>query len=442
MQHRSWFGWLLLGAFCAAVSCGGDGGSGNPPGFGAACTSNKECAAYSLLCGPDKTCVECLGDAVCKTGEACSGGLCKVPAECSRSRDCSGAQVCDEDAGVCVDCLTSTDCAEGQKCANHNCSNRPKCAFTSDCTNGLLCLIDPGVCVSCRTDDDCSTRRVCEDYECVVPEPVSSGGKSSGGSGGKSSTAGAGGKVTTAGTSTGGTLAGGSGGNGGKAGAGGTSGAGGMSGDAGSSGEGGVGGALDCGCLAGYDCTPDLRCVATNVIDDLLDCDDQILSIAGRQGKWLGEADVGIGFTHGFTDPGATWTDRTCAAWATGSELTADGPDTTFAWIGFGLNVDALDEPLAYDLSQYTGLQIQLETKSSTPTSVQVALTTTDGGHYQYTLTAINGSSYLRSAPFVSMVKMADSANVPLDLSKVSEIQFLALDPTAFAFAIHRVTLY
>ena len=437
MQHRSWFGWLLLGAFCAAVSCGGDGGSGNPPGFGAACTSNKECAAYSLLCGPDKTCVECLGDAACKTGEACSGGLCKVPVECSRSRDCSGAQVCDEDAGVCVECLTSTDCAEGQKCASHNCSNRPKCAFTSDCTNGLLCLIDPGVCVSCRTDDDCSTRRVCEDYECVVPEPVSSGGKSSGGSGGKSSTAGAGGKVTTAGTSTGGTLTGGSGGNGGKAGAGGTSGAGGMSGDAGSSGEGGVGGALDCGCLAGYDCTPDLRCVATNVIDDLLDCDKHILSIAGRTGDWAADADTGIAPYSGFMDPGGTFNDRTCAAWLIGGELTANDPDATFAFIGFQLN-----DALAYDLSQYTGLQIQLETMSSTPTSVQVVLKTTGGGYFQYTVGSSNGSSSSRMAPFAEMVMTDDSAEAELDLSTVNEIQFSVVNPRAFAFAIHRVTLY
>lgn len=436
MQRGSMFGWLLAGAFCAAVSCGGSHGGSTPAGFGVHCTTTTQCSAYELLCGADQTCVQCLGDAICDSGEVCSGGLCKVPVECTRSRDCSGGnQVCDEDAGICVDCLTSEDCAEGQKCSNHSCSNRPKCEFTSDCSGGLLCLLDPGVCVTCRNDDDCGTRRVCEDYECVVPEPVSTGGTSSGGktstggSGGKSSTGGVGGK-TTGGTSSGGTLAGGS------------AGVGGMSGSAGSISEGGVGGSNDCGCMSSEVCTPDLRCVAPTLIDDLLDCDDQILPIAGRNGNWAADADVGIDFTPGFTDPGATFSDRSCAAWMTGSELTVDNPDATFAFIGFRLNVDALDEALAYDLSPYTGLKITLETKSSTPTSLQVELKTTGGGLFQSTLSPINGSSNTRSVPFAQMEMMDDSLEDVLDLSTVNEIQFSVVNPKAFSFAIHRVTLY
>jgi hypothetical protein len=217
-----------------------------------------------------------------------------------------------------------------------------------------------------------------------------------------------------------------------------------MSGAAGSVGEGGAGGSGDdCGgCPLSQACTPDLRCVANTLIDDLLDCDDQILPIEGRQGDWAGDADVGIGFAHGFNDPGASWTDRTCAAWATGNELTVDDPDATFGFVGFRFNVDELDEGLAYDLRQYTGIQVQLETKAAIPTAVQVVLKTTDGGYFAYTLTPINGASYLRSAPFVSMVKMANSANVLLDLSKVFEVQFSVVEPSAFAFAIHRVALY
>ncbi|MES1184878.1 MAG: hypothetical protein ABUL60_13775 [Myxococcales bacterium] len=428
------FGWLLVGAFCAAVSCGGGHNSSTPQGFGVPCTAAKDCSTYDLLCGDDKTCVECVGDATCDSGKACSVGLCKVQEECSDSRDCSGQQVCDEEAGVCVDCLTSVDCAEGQKCANNSCSNRPKCEFTSDCSGGLLCLIDPGVCVTCRNDDDCGTRRVCEDYECVLPKPVSTGGSSNGGSGGKSGTAGAGGKAT-AGTSSGGTPAGGSA----TAGTAGTAGAGGT---AGSIGEGGAGGILDCGCSVGYECTPDLRCVAETVIDDLVDCDDQILSIAGRQGSWAADADVGIDFVDGFTDPGSSFGDRTCAAWLIGAEQTVGNPDATFAFIGFRLNVDALDEALAYDVSQYTGVQIQLETVSSVPTSVQVVLKTTGGGYFQYTVSPSNGGSALRFAPFSSMVPMDNSAEVLLDLTTVNEIQFSVVDPTGFAFAIHRVALY
>lgn len=434
MQQRSVFGWLLAGAFCAAVSCGGDGNnSAKPLGFGLPCSAAKDCASYDLLCGAEKKCVQCLGDAVCKSGEVCSAGLCKTQDECSDSRDCSGTQVCDEDAEVCVDCLTSKDCKTGQKCADNTCSDRPTCEFTSDCDDGLLCLVDPGVCVTCRDDDDCGTRRVCEDYECVVPEPVTSGGKSGtagsgSGGGGKASSAGSGGN-STAGTGVGGTSTSGTGGK---------AGAGGVSGSAGSIGEGGVGGSSDCGCPINQACTPDLRCVAPTLIDDLLDCDNEILPIAGRRGDWAAAADIGVNIMHGFTDPGSGWVDHTCAAWAAGGELTVNNPDTTFAFIGFRLNVDALDDGLAYDLSPYTGLQIQLESNST----VQVVLKTTGGGYFQYSLGPVAGGSYLRTAPFASMVKMNNSLENVLDLTTVFEVQFSVTTPKSFGLAIHRVAFY
>jgi hypothetical protein len=435
MLHRSAFGWLLASAFCASVSCGGGHNSAAPQGFGLPCKANKDCSTYSLLCGTEQKCVECLGDAICKTGEVCSAGLCTAEEECSDSRDCSGVQVCDEDAGVCVDCLTSLDCQAGQKCSSNTCSDRPTCQFTSDCDDGLVCLVKPGVCVTCRTDDDCGVKRVCEDYECVAPKPAGSGGSDSGGSasGGKSNAAGSGGKATAgaAGTFTGGVDAGGK------------AGVGGMSGSAGSIGEGGAGGGgVDCGCLVTQTCTPDVRCVAPTLIDDLFDCDNVILAIEGRKGNWAADADLGISMTYGFTDPGATWANRTCAAWASGSELTLNNPEATFAFIGFLLNADALDEGLAYDLSQYSGIQIALETKAATPTSVQVVLKTTGGGYFQYTLTPANGATYLRSAPFTSMSMMANSVEYVLDPSTINEIQFSVVNPKAFAFAIHNVSLY
>ena len=435
MQQRSAFGWLLAGAFCAAVSCGGDNNSAAPQGFGLPCNAAKDCASYDLLCGASKTCVACLGDAVCKDKEVCSAGLCKALDECSDSRDCSGVQVCDEDAGVCVDCVTSRDCDEGQKCDSNSCSDRPACEFTSDCDDGLLCLVDPGVCVSCREDEDCPTKRVCEDYECVVPEPVSTAGKSgTAGSGGKSSTAGSGGN-STAGTGIAGTS---TGGNGGRAGAGGMSGNAGTGGTPGAGGEGGAGGSVDCGCLVSQACTPDLRCVAPTLVDDLLDCDNEILPISGRNGTWAAAADTGINIMHGFTDPGSGWVDHSCAAWAAGGELTVNNPNATFAFIGFRLNVDAEDNGLAYDLSPYSGLQLQLESNST----VQVVLKTIGGGYFQYSLGPIASGSYLRSAPFSSMVKMNNSLETFLDLTTVYEIQFSVTTPKSFGLAIHRVTFY
>jgi len=307
-------------------------------------------------------------------------------------------------------------------------------------------LIDPGVCVSCRDDDDCSATRVCEDYECVVPKPTGDGGKSGSGgkagSGGKPGTAGSGGKSgaggsgggAVAGTGVGGTLTAGSGG---VAGAAGAAGAGGSA-----AGEGGAGGSEDCGCTADQTCTPDERCVPPTLIDDLWDCDDQILAIAGRKGNWSAYADVGIDFDHGFGDPGAGWTEHTCAAWAMGSELTIDDPNATLAFLGFRLNVDELDDGLAYDLSQYNGIQIQLETMSAIPTSLQVVVKTTGGGIFQVTLSPVDGALYARSAHFVSMTATVDSAEPTLDASTISEVNFAAADASAFAFAIHQVSLF
>jgi hypothetical protein len=425
MQHRSLIGWVLAAAFCASVSCGGgDGNSGLPQGYGLACTSDKDCTNYDLLCSPsDDKCVQCLGDSDCKSSEACQSGVCKTPQECEDSRDCSGDQVCNETAGACVDCLTSRDCNSGQLCSQNSCSDRPTCDYTSDCTDGLVCDGALNVCVTCRTDDDCGFKRVCEDSECVA-EPTGTGGTA--GAGGKS-TGGTGGKTATAGTNAGGSATGGRGGVGGTGGTGG-------------GGTGGSGGVDDCGgCPLGNVCTPDLRCVQSTLIDDLEDCDDQIIAIEGRSGGWAADADTGIDFAYGFDDPGSPNTDRTCAAWITGSELTLEDPNATFAFIGFRLNVDELDQGLAYDLSNYNGIRVKLESTST----VQVVLKTTGGGYFEVSpqLAPFAGSN-LRSAPFDSMVMMENSAETLLDLSTVYEIQFSVTDPTNFGLAVHRVELY
>jgi hypothetical protein len=440
MLHRALLGWLLVGGFCAAVSCGGGNGSDAPLGFGAACKSEADCDAYDLRCGLDGKCVECLTSSDCESGETCTGSLCKPTQECEASGDCSGSQVCDDDSGECVDCVTSSDCKSGQGCSDHVCFDRQVCDFTSDCDDGLVCDIQAGVCVVCRTDKDCGLHLVCEDNDCVRETVSGSGGKGGGGAGGKSGSGGGG--VSSSGSSNGGR--GGTSGGGGISGAG-TSGSGGISGSSGNGGtlsEAGAGGMLgeagmaatDCECLITQACTPDERCVLKGVVDDLFDCDDQILQIEGRSGPWAADADIGIELDSGISDPGPTWTDRTCAVWASGTEATLNDPDATFAFVGFLLNDGA-----AYPLGNYTGIQIKLEAPS---TSVQVVLKTTGGGYFQVTLAPLSGGSYLRTASFASMVKMANSAENLLNLSQVYEIQLSPTMPKSFRFAVHSVALY
>src|SRR5690348_13937929 len=123
MQHRALLGWMLVGAFCASASCGGNGsGSSAPQGFGLACGSDKDCAQYTLMCGDDETCVQCLIDTDCKSNQDCTAGLCKTPVPCESSKDCGADQVCNETAGVCVECNTNRDCSSGLLCTNHRCA--------------------------------------------------------------------------------------------------------------------------------------------------------------------------------------------------------------------------------------------------------------------------------------------------------------------------------
>lgn len=431
MTQRTLFGWTLVGAFCAVVSCGG--GDNGPKGFGVACTNDTTCEAYDLVCGDGK-CVQCLGDADCRSSEVCTAGLCKAQQECAGDGDCSGGQVCDDELGACVDCVTTDDCKTGQACMAHNCRDRPSCDFTSDCSDGLVCESDAHICVTCRDDRDCGLKRVCVEYECVA-ESSTSGGSGNGGSGG-SGGSGKAGSGNSGGTPSGGGAGGNAGTSSGGLGAigGGGSGGGGSGGTLNEAGTGGN----DCPCVGTEVCTPDERCVEPTLLDDLEDCDDEILAIEGRRGDWAADADTGVSLMYGFSNPGPGWTDNTCAAWATGGEISLDNPNTTFAFIGFRLNVDEFDEAHVYDLSGYSGLQIKLESSSS----VQVVLKTSGGGYFQVTLPPFSGSN-VRSAPFLSMSKMNNSLeNLPIKLATVTEIQFSVTNPKNFDLAVHRVELY
>jgi hypothetical protein len=419
MHFRSLFGFTLLGVLVVSASCGSDNNGNGVPGFGVACTTDKECTSYSLLCGPEEKCVQCLSESSCERVESCVAGLCKVPQSCEDSRDCSGDQVCNETVGVCVQCLETSDCAKGQTCAKNSCVTRQSCEYTSDCDDGLLCDVDAGFCVACREDGDCPSRRICEENECVVPSSSGEGGEGGTANGGKSGSGGGG----RGGTASGGYSGGGYGGSlsGGSAGKGGMSGAGGL-------GEAGAG-PLDCDCLPGAACTPDLRCVDENLIDDFVVCDEEILAIQGRSGSWTAEADTDVDISYGYGNPG--WADPTCAAWATGSTA-LNAIATEFAFIGFTLN-----DGDPYSLVGYTGLQIKLESENS----VQVVLKTTGGGNFQATLAPFAGSNE-RSTPFASMLMTDDSLEAVLDLSSVYEVNFSVTDRTAFGLAIHGVTLY
>jgi hypothetical protein len=420
MKNRALMGWLLVGAFCASVSCGNDGNGNVPKGYGLPCMSDKDCSGFSLLCDEgEEKCVQCLGSDDCKPAEQCLSGLCKSPQQCEDSRDCGVGTVCNETVGVCVECLETRDCDSEQKCVSQKCVAQQTCEFTSDCEDGLLCDVDAGLCVTCRTDRDCPSRRVCEDHECVVPGSTGEGGESGSGTAGTKA---------TAGSSNGGRPSGGTGGS--------SSGSGGSGGSSGSGGSGGSGGTTPgCDCpTAGDVCTPDERCVAPTVIDDFVDCDSAILEIEGGVGSWYAAADEEVDFFYDFGDPGVDWGDRTCAAWIEGGAV-ENGTFTTFAIMAAILN-----EGSYYDLSGFSGIQVQLESDGD----VDVVLKTA-GGLFRGTLGGVvNDTSNLRTMPFGSLVSDTSPGTIFVEdyLDLVSEIQFAAHDRTTFGFAIHHVELY
>jgi hypothetical protein len=183
MQNRARIGWLLAGAFCVSLSCGGSNGSGVVPGFGVACESDKECTGYDLLCdtAQDK-CVQCFSGDDCKLAQNCVSGMCRARTSCEDSRDCTSDEVCNEPVGICVECMANRDCATGEKCVDQACVGAQVCEFTSDCDDGLLCDVDAGMCVTCRDDDDCPSSRTCMAGECVTPDTGEGGESGTGGS--------------------------------------------------------------------------------------------------------------------------------------------------------------------------------------------------------------------------------------------------------------------
>lgn len=423
MNQRTVLGFGVLAAFALVVSCssGDSNGSGAPAGFGKSCSSDKDCASYALLCSADDECVQCLDASDCKRSETCAAGLCRAADECKSSRDCNRDQVCDDGLGLCVDCVSSNDCLNGQSCVKNTCVKEQTCKATRDCSAGLVCDPD-GVCVECVENSDCASDQFCRDRACKDRSVTGSGGADGAPGTGDGGNSGDVGGKTSGGTNSGGTSSGGT--SGGGTSSGGTS--------SGGTSSGGTAGSGDtCACSGSDVCTPDDRCVAPTVLDDLHDCDDEILAIEGRSGTWAADADSDINLMHGFGNPGSSWADHSCAAWATGG-ISPSSVDVEFAFIGFQLH-----DGSAYDLSDYTGLHVTLESDAT----VQVVLKTTGGGYFEYQLTPKSGSN-VRSAPFSGMVYMANSLETSLDLSTVYEVQFSPTDPTSFGLAVHRVELY
>jgi hypothetical protein len=282
------------------------------------------------------------------------------------------------------------------------------CESDSECEAHSLVCDEVRGCVQCRVDGECSGDQLCLAGKC---EDRGSGGS-----------AGTGGGSEAGATSS----------------AGGTPGGAGDSGDAGNGGAGpgsaeaGAGGAGEgCRCSDGLACDADGACVDPDLLDDLADCDVNIIEVAGRSGEWYADADTGINQAFAVSSPGSSWGDQSCAAWSTGGPLEVG--TQTWAVMGFQIAGGA-----AYDLSGYFGVDVTFESGED----VVVVVKTAGGGYFAATAAATGSASAARQVPFAGMAATASSSEAILELSQVTELQFSPVNPAAFGYAVHRVALF
>lgn len=125
------------------------------------CEQGDDCATG--VCDDGCCAVTCTGDEQCRSDEWCRGGWCRpIGSPCGSNADCDGnaaTPACDLATGSCVGCVTEADCGTGQLCVDQGCVSPPAtgCTRNADCTNPQLkyCFVPLGKCVSCLEDTDC-----------------------------------------------------------------------------------------------------------------------------------------------------------------------------------------------------------------------------------------------------------------------------------------------
>lgn len=125
----------------AGMETGGSAARGGAAGDGGVtvtrCASDADCSSPDRFCDlATGTCVACLGNNHCKTGQTCVLSTHQCEYACRTSADCSDpVPYCDTTAKKCVACLGDANCtANGQNIcdpATHTCV---ECVANSDCS--------------------------------------------------------------------------------------------------------------------------------------------------------------------------------------------------------------------------------------------------------------------------------------------------------------------
>lgn len=162
---------LLLGLLTAC------GGLGRPVPAGEEACIGEECDSGSgVACLDDNDCLpgESCVDEVCVggegSGESDTGGSDDGPVSCQTTNDCPFGEFCDLGSGTCVGCLLDEHCDSGEVClSNKECgvAGQDGCATNADCPASLVCDSSSAACVECVTASDCSIGESCIAQRCV-----------------------------------------------------------------------------------------------------------------------------------------------------------------------------------------------------------------------------------------------------------------------------------
>lgn len=174
------------------------------------------------------------------------------------------------------------------------------------------------------------------------------------------------------------------------------------------------------------------RVTPDTLIDDFYDCNGLIITTAGRSGSWYHFAEpavnlVRVKYNYGPA-PDQSWATQQCGIYLSGA-----CDDCISAGVGFQL------APEAWDLSDYSGIRVWIESE----TSIWAVVVTSDGSQSGY-------SEYVELLPTgnVSAERILSFDEILpgtgfLGLARAREVQFTVGegDRGSFRFGIHRVEL-
>ncbi len=123
------------------------------PDAGPVCVTSTDCPAGSTCCTSHSECpVE---------RPVCRGGVCGARVDCTSSRTCPG-EVCDPVAMSCVRCVADNDCETGERCVAYACVPSRSCRSSAQCSAfNMVCDTVSERCVDCVIDADCGAGSFC-----------------------------------------------------------------------------------------------------------------------------------------------------------------------------------------------------------------------------------------------------------------------------------------